>query len=135
MFVQHRTKLLSCFLLAAALNSAATVSNQANTVVRGMVVDPTGSVVSNFTVEIRTAASSAPAPTHTTTSLLLTTQTNREGEFSVNLPPGSFEVCVARCPKSCRAVQVEKSPRTPEYLHLQIGSGCDHVTSEEGDSR
>ncbi len=134
MSIQHRAKLLSCFLLAAALNSAATVSNQPNTVVRGMVVDPTGSVVPNFTVEIRPAASANSTPTHTTASPMLRAQTNREGEFSANLPPGLYEICVARFSKSCRTVIVEEAPKTPEYLRLEIHPSDDHASSELLDS-
>jgi len=152
MFIQHLAKLLSCFVVAASIPSLAAaqaigriqadergmatgksgnaITQQAKTVVRGIVVDHTGSVVPNFTVEMRASAPGSPAATQTTASLALTAQTNQAGEFSADLPPGSYEVCVARFPKSCRTVLVEEAPKSSEYMRLQINPADDPASSE-----
>lgn len=121
--------------IESAGNLGNPVSAQAKITLRGQVFDPTGSVVPNFAVEIFLAGSADSASKPRTQPPLLTVQTSREGEFSADLPPGSYEVCVARFPKSCHTLVVEAAPKTPEYLHLKINPADDFGHSELLDHR
>ncbi len=149
MSIQRLARILSSLLLAAVLNALAVfpassrilsrepikategaenaTAIQAKTVIRGEVVDNAGAVVPALTVEIRTDNPMAGGST-------LTVRTNHEGEFAASVMTGSYDVCVARFPKSCRTVLVNDALK-PEHLRLQIHPSDDPATSELLDRR
>ena len=98
---------------------------------RGMVIDPTGAVVPNYSsVEVRAAATqNAPAATSAAPPLLAV-QTDREGQFTLELPVGLYQICVTRFPKSCRTVVIEAGSKPAEHLVLKINPADDHASSE-----
>jgi hypothetical protein len=112
-----------CFLLAvcgAILQiSAATPSQDAGkAILRGMVVDHTGAVVQGVGVEI-SAREKNGGSQHGAQVVPNKLETDAQGQFSVALPPGSYQLCVSRFPNSCRLV-VLKTEVAPEYLVLNI---------------
>lgn len=113
---------------AKALTESAP-SQEGSTLLRGMVVDHTGSIVPNFAVEIQSVTSADSGQQNTVPSPLLKVQTNHEGEFFASLSSGSYEVCVARFPNSCRRIVVEKPPKPLDYLRLEIHPWEDHASS------
>jgi hypothetical protein len=156
MSIQRLARILSSLLLAAVLNAAVacpassrirsresiktTVESenatavQGKTVIRGEVVDNAGAVVPALTVEIRTAVPRGSSSKPQADGSRLTVRTNREGEFSASVMAGSYDVCVARFPKSCRTVLVNDALK-PEHLRLQIHPSDDPATSELLDRR
>jgi hypothetical protein len=113
-----------CLMVAiwAVFFGAGTISfaqSEAKPVLRGMVVEHTGTLVANLTVEIFARPSGGaiaqaekqPAPTPV--------RTDYQGQFSASLGPGTYEVCVPLFAKSCRTVEI-KPAVTPEYLVLKI---------------
>src|SRR5215472_8322540 len=103
-------------------NSQTATLSQAKYLLRGAVFDPTGGIVPNFKVEIRRLIPASSQVPNVTANPLLSTLTNQEGAFSFELLPGTYQICVARYPNSCRslAINAEETPRTQEYLRLVI---------------
>ena len=85
-----------------------------------MVVDLTGNIVPNFAVEIRQPSPATPSFSAEAQPSPLRILTDKTGQFSVMLPPGSYQVCIHRYPKSCRGVVVESAMVLPEYLTLTL---------------
>lgn len=88
-------------------------------VMRGMVVDHTGALVANRTVEISGRPSSGVITQAEKEPVPIPVQTDYQGQFSASLQPGSYELCVPRFPKSCRRIEIKPSV-TPEYIVLKI---------------
>jgi hypothetical protein len=88
---------------------------------QGVVIDHTGAVVANFTVEVslHPAGTSAAQPEKPAAILM---KTDQYGQFSAGLLPGSYDVCVPRYPKSCHTIEI-KASGTPESLVLRISPG------------
>lgn len=90
----------------------------------GIVIDHTGSLVENYSyVEIRIVPARSSAPVNQTAAPWLRLQTDHEGQFSADLPPGKYEICVRWFPKSCQTVTVDEIPTYLEYLTLKISPG------------
>jgi len=113
-------------------NSQTATLSQAKYLLRGAVFDPTGGIVLNFKVEIRRLIPASSQVPNVTANPLLSTLTNQEGAFSFELLPGTYQICVARYPNSCRslAINAEETPRTQEYLRLVIHPWEDIASSE-----
>lgn len=113
----------NCFLLAVCSvilqSSAATPSQDAAKVVlRGMVVDHIGAVVRGIGVEISTREKNDGSQ-RDAQDVPNKLETDAEGQFSVALPPGPYQLCVSRFPNSCREVVV-KTGVEPAHLVLKI---------------
>src|SRR4051794_27023592 len=81
--------LISCSLSGGSLR--AVVSGETKRVLRGMVVDHAGNLVPNFIVEIRARASGSSISVPEKQPRASEVQTDRNGQFSVPLAPGSYE--------------------------------------------
>lgn len=93
--------------------------SEAKPVLHGMVVDHTGALVENLTVEISARPSGGAIAQAEKQPAPIPVRTDYQGQFSASLQPGSYEVCVPRFPKSCRTIEIEPSV-APEYLMLKI---------------
>jgi hypothetical protein len=101
---------------------------------RGMVTDHVGAIVPNYSsVEVRVVAEPDTAPTDKTAPPIMTQATDRKGGFSFDLPPGTYEICVSRFPKSCRVV--EAKTESPPFLELKVNPLEDRASSELMDNR
>lgn len=106
-----------------------------NRQLRGMVIDPAGATVPNLSsVEVRAIA---PGGSSSASSLPLfaTVQTDQQGQFAIELPTGSYNICVTRFPKSCRTLNVDPSPKPIGYVVLRINPAEDHASSSLLDQR
>jgi hypothetical protein len=125
-FFQSRRNLISLMLVVctAILGAETRGLSQRETkqVLRGMVVDHTGAVVANFTVEISVRPIGTTAAQPEKQSAAIPVQTDNQGQYSASLPPGSYDVCVPRFPKSCRTIEI-KAGVAPENLVLKISPG------------
>jgi len=152
MFIQHLAKSMLCVFLAtsirtpipsqaartveaggdvkALVNLAPVPSQGAKPVLRGIVVDHTGSVVPNFTVQIRNDTAANATTQHPAAATVLKVQTDDAGQFSASLSPGSYVICVARFPKSCRSIVVAEGAKPQESVRLEINPSEDHASSE-----
>jgi hypothetical protein len=138
MYIQHLVSIICCsvFLVSsgpASQNPIPQTPADDTGKIRGVVIDHTGAVVANFTVEIRkgedSAAKSGVAP-H-----ILAKQTDKDGQFSFNLAAGSYEVCAKRFPASCHRVRVKEGESKLEPLVLKIDPADDPAPSELLDRR
>jgi hypothetical protein len=109
------------FLCAGTIGFA---QSEAKQTLHGMVVDPTGAVVTNLTVEIAAQPRGNTAAQPGKQPAAIRAKTGDQGAFSASLEPGTYEVCVPLFAKSCRTVEIKPSV-TPEYLVLKISQG-DH---------
>ena len=142
MYIQRLAKYLHCaFLLATLSLIAAVVGNSSRVVhaemkhlLRGMVADHTGAAIPNFKVGVWVRSRESSVRTEMG-SPVLTVQTDRDGQFSVELQPGSYEVCVVRFPKSCRELLVEETSKSLEYLNFRINPVDDPASSGLLDKR
>lgn len=114
---------------AHASPSSGQPAQEVRIALRGMVVDNAGAAWPNLTVEIRSVT-----PMQPNASTPIAARTDKDGQFSVDVVPGSYKVCVARFRNSCHEILVEAG-KAPEYLHLQLGTDYEHVTEEQFDSR
>jgi len=119
----------TCLMVAvwAVVFSAGTIGlsqSEAKQTLHGMVVDPTGAVVTNLTVEIAARPTGNTAAQSEKQPAAIPAKTDDQGGFSASLLPGTYEVCVPRFTKSCRTVEIKPSVM-PEYLVLKISPG-DH---------
>jgi hypothetical protein len=99
-----------CFLLIPALVLAQTETGAIN----GTVTDPTGAVIPNATVVIKSVATNA----------IRNASTNAEGIYGVsNLPPGTYLVSLEHpgFAKSERNVEVQVGGRVGVDFQLQVG--------------
>ena len=143
MSIQRLAKLLCCTFLLASLSLIALVSGNSSRVVhaemkhllRGMVADHTGAAIPNFKVGLWVRSREGTVPMREMGSPVLTAQTDRDGQFSVELQPGSYKVCVVRFPKSCRELLVEETPKSLEYLNFRINPVDDPASSGLLDKR
>lgn len=130
-------KPLYCTFLLVSLSLIALVSGNSSRVVhaemkhllRGMVADHTGAAIPNFKVGVWARSREGSVRTPEMGSPVLTVQTDRDGQFSVELQPGSYEVCVVRFPKSCRELLVEETSKSLEYLKFRINPADDPASS------
>lgn len=122
-------------LAIVAISVLCTGSAETKHVLRGMVADHTGAAIPNFEVGIwvRSRESSVPMPDMG--SPRMTVQTDRDGQFSVGLLAGSYEVCVVRFPKSCHELLVEETSKSLEYLNFRINPVDDPASSDLLDKR
>jgi hypothetical protein len=113
--------------------SAGLPSIEARRSISGVVIDNTGAVVPNFSVEVWKIDNSVRAGG--TAPAIDTVQTGGDGRFSFELLLGSYEICAKRFPASCRTVRVDKTPNKLEPLVLKINPADDQASSEVLDSR
>jgi hypothetical protein len=85
----------------------------------GMVVNHVGALVANLNVEISPRPADRAAAQPEKQTAVIPARTDYQGQFSASLLPGTYEVCVPRFAKSCRAIEIRPSV-TPEYLVLKI---------------
>jgi hypothetical protein len=143
MSIQRLAKLLCCTFLLASLSLITLVSGNSSRVVhaemkhllRGMVADHTGAAIPNFKVGLWVRSREGTVPMREMGSPVLTAQTDRDGQFSVELQPGSYEVCVVRLLKSCRELLVEETSKSLEYLNFRINPVDDPASSGLLDKR
>lgn len=106
-----------------------------NRQVHGMVVDPAGAAVPNFSsVEVRIIAP-GKSKSATNPALFAAVETDPQGQFAIKLPFGSYKICVKRFPQSCRTVNIEPSPKPIGDLILKINPADDHASSTLLDQR
>jgi hypothetical protein len=143
MSIQHLAKRLCCAFLLASLSLITLVSGyssrlvhaETKNVLHGMVADHTGAAIPNFKVGLWVRSGERFLPMPEVGSPVLTLQTDRDGQFSVELQPGSYEVCVMRFPKSCRELLVAETSKSLEYLNLRINPVDDPASSGLLDKR
>jgi hypothetical protein len=138
MYIQHLVSIICCSVFLVSSGPASQDSIRQTPAgdtgrIRGVVIDHTGAVVANFTVEIRkgkdSAAKNGVAP------YIVAEQTDKDGQFSFNLAAGSYEVCAKRFPASCQTVRVNEGESKLERLVLKINPADDPASSELLDRR
>lgn len=136
-------KPLYCTFLLVSLSLIALVGGNSSKVVhaemkhllRGMVADHTGAAIPNFKVGVWARSREGSVRTPEMGTPVLTVQTDRDGQFSIELQPGSYEICVVRFPKSCRELLVEETSKSLEYLNFRINPVDDPASSGLLDKR
>lgn len=120
---------VSCQTGTSQANTPAeAASKEERVAIRGIVIDNAGAGWPGLTVEVRaTSGQKGVAKT-------MVAKTDKDGQFSVNLNPGSYKICVSRFPNSCHELSVEAG-KTPEYLSIHVGTDYQHVTEEEFEGR
>lgn len=108
----------AAFLGAGTMGLSQSTDKQA---LHGTVVDHTGAVVANFSVEI-SVHSAGTAAAQPEKPAAISAKTDEHGQFSASLLAGSYDVCVPRYPKSCRTIEIKASVTT-ESLVLKISPG------------
>src|SRR5258707_211696 len=141
MSIQQIAK-LSLFILLCTLDKCARGQAvepnrpaQTKTTLHGSVVDNAGMRIPNTRVDVRAVSRTDSSAVNENRPDPLLLETSRDGEFSAELPPGSYEVCAYRFRESCRSIQLDEGQKTSADILIMIHPSHDPASSDLLDER
>jgi hypothetical protein len=113
------------------------VAGSSKSVMHGKVVDPVQAVIADARIEITADSGGSKSPAPDRQGFKTATFTDSYGNFSTELPPDTYNVCVSHIGfyTSCRKIKLEERMEAILDFSLQPGQEADRAGDEVMDQR